>query len=86
MTGEPPFLRYGAPDAESPHGGPVDSGQQQVSIVDFVRRHLRGRFLLTGVLCGTLGLAAAAAGYLLPKPQYKVEGLVRVQASMPKIL
>jgi Mrp family chromosome partitioning ATPase/uncharacterized protein involved in exopolysaccharide biosynthesis len=86
MTGEPPFLRYGAPDAESLHGGPVDSGQQQVSIVDFVRRHLRGRFLLTGVLCGTLGLAAAAAGYLLPKPQYKVEGLVRVQASMPKIL
>ena len=88
MTGEPPFLRYGshAHDVESLHGVAGDPGQQQVSIVDFIRRHLRGRFLLTGILCATLGLSAAAAGYLIPKPQYKVEGLVRVQATMPRIL
>ncbi len=87
MTGESPYLRYGAHahDAESMHGGSGDPGQQ-VSIVDFVRRHLRGRFILTGALCTALGLSAAAAGYLVPKPKYKVEGLVRVQSTMPRIL
>lgn len=87
MTGEPPSLRYGAHvhDADAFSGSPGDPGHQ-VSIVDFVRRHLRGRFILTGVLCTLLGLSAAAAGYLIPKPKYKVEGLVRVQATMPRIL
>lgn len=64
------------------HGEP----HHQVNIVHVVHGLLRGRYAITITLALILGIGAAAAGYLLPTPRYKAEGLIRIQPVLPRIL
>lgn len=48
-----------------------------------MHRLLRGRYIVAGVLASLFAVAFAAAGFLLPKPQYKSSGLIEIDPSMP---
>lgn len=79
---EPISAARAEPGGFSAHG----EHHQQVNIVHVVHSLLRGRYAITITLALVLGLGAAAAGYLLPTPRYKAEGLIRIQPVLPRIL
>ncbi len=71
------------PESVAAHG---DGHAHQVNIVHVVHSLLRGRYIITIVLATICGLGAAAAGYLLPVPKFRAEGLIRIQPVLPRIL
>ncbi|MBS0197385.1 MAG: AAA family ATPase [Planctomycetes bacterium] len=60
--------------------------QRPPNLLLVVHRHLRGRYLITILLSLIGGLGGAAAGYLLPQPKFRAEGMIRVQPVMPRVL
>ena len=78
---------YAAPNAEQlAHYQPAGEEHHQVNILAVIHRHLRGRYLITAVLSLIGALGAATAGYVVPDPKYRAEGLVRIKPVLPRIL
>lgn len=50
-----------------------------------IHRLLRGRYGLVVSLSLILAFALAAAGYLIPKPQYRSDGLIEIKPNIPKL-
>lgn len=86
------FPPHGGPDAlwaptaarRAPlGGGGDDAGQQQP--LQKMHRLLRGRYWLAITLSAVCAITLAVAGYLLPKPQYRSDGLIEIKPNIPKL-
>ncbi|MCX5691955.1 MAG: hypothetical protein NTV94_19535, partial [Planctomycetota bacterium] len=76
MSTERSVVMYAAPGAEQlAHYQPAGDEDHQVNILAVIHRHLRGRYLITAVLSLIGALGAATAGYMVPSPKYRAEGL-----------
>jgi len=61
-------------------------GAREQSPISYILRALRGRYLLTGVLCLVFAAAFGAAGYSVTSPKYTSSGVVRIAPTRPVIL
>lgn len=69
----------------SPYGRP-EADREQINVLELLHRYLRGRYVLALSLAIVGATCGLAAGWLIPRPKFRSEGLIRIQPVMPRIL
>ena len=64
----------------------ADTNDWEMSRFDKTMQMLRGRWTLVSILALIFAVAGGFAGYKLPKPVYRSEGIVEIKPVVPKIL
>lgn len=64
----------------------ADSNDWEMSRIDKTMQMLRGRWTLVTILALIGAVAGGFAGFKLPKPTYRSEGIVEIKPVVPKIL
>lgn len=88
MTSGGPMTVYSDADGATVPGYRLRTQEEHrpPNILLVAHRHLRGRYFITILLSVIGALGGAMAGYLLPQPKFRAEGLIRVQPVMPRLL
>ncbi len=70
-------------DAALGDTGDGHHGHAHPSLFKTVHRLLRGRYAITLVIAGVLGIAGAVGGYVSTKPKFRTTGQVQVESMLP---